>query len=656
MHTRQPISEPFVRYVPGEFCALVQYVPTGNTDTILRDQEYEQLYEAVRKHLSERFAAAQKRRGVADQKRDPLTQDLAADDDSLQYFAGADGVIQAFATPQLTSSIPTTDHRIVLPAPKGDLETVLCFYRLGQQPIHLGDPKTAADLPLHLRRTRDFVNLLYQDLHQQVNRDLGNDGLIFRVTAVTPNWILGAAQISSDSPGARPAPFDESRTGRWTFRFTDPPQVTAASIAAAPQSAAIRDRLDTLVQKYQQGAGASAVTVAVLDTAPDPQAVVAAAQAHPQNTLLNEIAGRDIIEPAGDLAWAATAFGHLDRYRLNLGSTLLADPDHTFPQADHGLFIAGIIGDIAPAADLHLIRVLNDYGLGDMRSIARVIAGLPARFLADDPDRRLIINLSLVADLPAGVAFLDDWLPTTAHDLRNQTANHADLRDMLGKAAPARDLLQTLHSPLQSLIEWLHSFTDARGAGRVLLVAAAGNDYDPFADPVSATTHRQEPRWPARYDRAFGVAAVGSQLRPAEYSNRGDASLLGNGVATFGGEAKRAAAGELPVIDLTPAGGAVDAVRGIFSAPKLPADIAGQEQPNDSGWVYWAGTSFATPIISALAALIWSAEPTLPPGGPGEPNSVIGRVLDYVSDQSVSADADRLDCPAIYARQEFLSS
>jgi hypothetical protein len=52
-----------------------------------------------------------------------------------------------------------------------------------------------------------------------------------------------------------------------------------------------------------------------------------------------------------------------------------------------------------------------------------------------------------------------------------------------------------------------------------------------------------------------------------------------------------------------------DAPRGIYSSVEyapLSADPPEQyyAAPNDHAWAYWVGTSFATPIVSALAARI----------------------------------------------------
>jgi hypothetical protein len=67
-------------------------------------------------------------------------------------------------------------------------------------------------------------------------------------------------------------------------------------------------------------------------------------------------------------------------------------------------------------------------------------------------------------------------------------------------------------------------------------------------------------------------------------------------VATFGGESYgEGSASERP-----------DAMRGLYISPLFP-----QGEQNTTGWADWCGSSFATPVISALGAHLmaqgWSA-------------------------------------------------
>jgi hypothetical protein len=71
---------------------------------------------------------------------------------------------------------------------------------------------------------------------------------------------------------------------------------------------------------------------------------------------------------------------------------------------------------------------------------------------------------------------------------------------------------------------------------------------------------------------------------------------MDSGIATFGGDGY----GQTGENDLP------DALRGVYIAPTFP-----DGHPNVTGWADWSGTSFATPIISAVGAHLlaqgWSA-------------------------------------------------
>jgi subtilisin family serine protease len=97
-----------------------------------------------------------------------------------------------------------------------------------------------------------------------------------------------------------------------------------------------------------------------------------------------------------------------------------------------------------------------------------------------------------------------------------------------------------------------------------------------------------DPRLPARFETVLGVAATTSDpRRPARYSNVGDEQELGDHVATFGGNSSEALEPE-------------DGVIGLYSG-EFP-----DKRPNETGWAFWSGTSFATAIVSGIAANFWA--------------------------------------------------
>ncbi|HEY3082428.1 MAG TPA: S8/S53 family peptidase, partial [Chloroflexota bacterium] len=412
--------------------------------------------------------------------------------------------------------------------------------------------------------------------------------------AVSPNWLtVGAPSGASEgSPAGRPAPAPK---GDWRFTFRDP-------------------RLQELVDRATD----SPVTVAVLDTSPSPRQVADAAARFTENRLLQRVVSPTVaVQLDGPLSvppdYFAPHLGDIVPGWREAAPGILPD-DSAFLMPDHGLFAAGTIRDLAPAAEIHLLRVLNDYGVGDLLAITHVMSRLPELFLTDQK-RRLVVNLSLVADLPPSDRLLPFWLPNTAKDPATLVGRFADVCSILG----------AIHGCLSRTVDWL-----AQRSDQVLIVAAAGNDA--LGRPL-----RPEPRLPARYDDVLGVASVRRNGQASSFSNRGDAVVMGNGVAVLGGNAVPdpvSPSTRSPVVDTSTS--PADAVTGIFSAERLPID----GQANETGWVYWAGTSFAAPIASAFAADVWATEPGLAAA------DVIARVRGFQS----APNAD-LEVPAIVATQ-----
>jgi subtilisin family serine protease len=138
-------------------------------------------------------------------------------------------------------------------------------------------------------------------------------------------------------------------------------------------------------------------------------------------------------------------------------------------------------------------------------------------------------------------------------------------------------VLNHIEEGLRLLFESLY----AHGA---LIVAAAGND------SVQVTQRGQAPRpprAPARYETTLSVTAVNSQFAPSNFANAANVPPSDTGVATFGGDGYGA----------KDKNGLPDAVRGVYISSSFP-----DGEQNISGWADWSGTSFATPIVSALAA------------------------------------------------------
>ncbi len=256
-----------------------------------------------------------------------------------------------------------------------------------------------------------------------------------------------------------------------------------------------------------------------------------------------------------------------------------------FRMPDHGLFVAGIVRDIAPNTHVECIRVLNDFCAGDLQSLTKALESIQNRLLLQNPDdnnkqgdlfhKPVVINLSLV--IP------DDG------DVREQK-------------------LQNLDQTRASLLSTIQSLVDQG----VLFAASAGNEGDLRYQPANPTHVRPNALYPAGFaynglvrnnDRLVPVGAVDKQGNPASYS-----CYPGHlGLATYGGEVskhfKQDKSGCYTKAE------DIDAVIGIYTALSYPALALEDCQPtypvpNANAWAYWVGTSFATPIISGLTARI----------------------------------------------------
>ncbi len=386
----------------------------------------------------------------------------------------------------------------------------------------------------------DPMPLALSYLHVHLEQ-LAQEGLA--IVSAMPNWLVTAAPVFYGYGGPvfppRPAPqFDLPARGNaatgWHMSFVD-------------QSIPLdRD-------------GAENVTVAILDTAHHPDRLRSAAT-RPElrrNWLLQRL-NTNLRSENGSFSI------QYDRYPVTndvrTGRDAENDPRYYF-MPDHGLFVTGIVRDIAPRAHLRLIRILNDFGGCDLYNLFAALTDLEHE-LESGAIRRLVINLSL----------------TVMPDIRRLPYVWFDRRQwQTVQLSGVIRMLQSLEDGLRLLFEALY----AQGA---LIVAAAGND------SVRATQKGQPPRpprVPASYDTTLSVTSVNSQFQPSQFANAANITAGSTGVSTFGGD-------DDALIDVN---GIPDAVRGLYISPIFPLG-----EQNTAGWADWSGTSFATPIISALGA------------------------------------------------------
>lgn len=331
------------------------------------------------------------------------------------------------------------------------------------------------------------------------------------------------------------------------------------------------------------------VDVAILDTAPGLHARVQAyhfwrEHRAEENPLLEEL-----LAPAGPLTIRPMPEADLWQIHYSLA-------DAPYRMADHGLFIAGLIHSIAPGAKLHLHEVLNPWGIGSWQTIAD---GLGRALREHDFTRPLIINASLMLNLPRSVrhrapGFPDAW--------RTDSFIHyttSAIREIFGQLA---------------------------NDTRIVMVAAAGNDRATDGHGA-ATGTRPEARFPAAFANVVGVGALpkdipqdAGRFRPASYSNLAD-DPLNAGFMTIGGEP-----------------GEGNGLLGAYLDDVPVRNSAGEVEyvVNKTGLAWWAGTSFATPIITGALAAWWGKNSA---AYPPEARTALTQMAQRVPDASADSEA-----------------
>lgn len=356
------------------------------------------------------------------------------------------------------------------------------------------------------------------------------------------NWLSSVASngAGTGGPGGKPSPYYGNRKN-------------------APYCFDIITQLQNK-KIYGDGAG---VDIAILDTAPCAQDLVAAYKEWPDHPIIATLLGSN-----GKLHLYPATYDEL----LRLGSTSLNN--HDYKMTDHGLFIAGIIHSIVPEAEIHLIEVLNQYGVGDISSFARGLQIVSEKIYKSD--RKLAINCSWMLEFP-----LED--------------RHWRYTDCVGDldAEFARAVLRfsgddEIKGPTQLMLEFL--FNQFFDWGRQAF-AAAGND------GKKKDKTRVQARYPAALKHVTGVGALPKTLertggrikkyRPSVFSNLSEQpnykGVVDQGVLTLGGEE-----------------GEGNGVLGLYIG-EFPGCCR-----NESKWAWWAGTSFATPILTGAVAAVLS--------------------------------------------------
>jgi hypothetical protein len=367
-----------------------------------------------------------------------------------------------------------------------------------------------------------------------------------------PNYLIGpAAQSNCGSPhgvGTSPHGVGTSPHGVGTSPYAGPGIITDTAQASQfmAQAAFTTIGLSKATVKEQ---GAS-VTIGVFDTSPFPDDEVSTT-------------GTPVTIERVNLDPFVLTVAHPP---LPIDLTPTITP--AVRAAEHGLFVSGLAHAVAPASSLHLIRVLNDAGCGDMATLIYEVN----RFVASVAGgQKIVVNLSMGVHRP----------PVSATPTANcQVAEGDD------------NVLKCQIFSLGTLIGW-QSFV-----GRVVFIAAAGND---SGNDPAVTTH-EVAQVPADFPLAVGVSASTMDGQsPTCYTNIGHVAAPGGDGHALGGTIP-------PPPGVTATCAPVAKV--LCQDAQCPYGLMSLvtiQSADEQGFAYWSGTSFATPLVSGMAARLLSS-------------------------------------------------
>jgi Subtilase family len=356
------------------------------------------------------------------------------------------------------------------------------------------------------------------------------------------------------------------------------------------------------------GSAGSDYTVFVLDTAAAPGTDLCLKYAGPQNSPQSSTATCDFLNIEEDTKFALPESLVADAYPYS-GWSSASPPlptDLSFKQ--HGQFVAKIFQHQAPGAKLLLIRVLNDFGAADVRSL---LYGLYQVYtLTQGNPAHTVVNMSLSIEPPTAClpTIWDTWT-NQDNPFRNQSTSYegdgptypvTHVFDKCPKSLAAT--ISTLSMEKQRLFLPLGLVVEKLVKQSYQLVVAAGND-----SAGQPSTDKFGPDMPAAFCGALAVAATDAQQVPkitppspttlAVYSNdpsKGNGECLGisTGFDSTG----------VPDTKSTPVQVSVAGNAGYALGTKVCSLDQDSSTGNSAQMGLWDGTSFATPFVSALIA------------------------------------------------------
>lgn len=264
--------------------------------------------------------------------------------------------------------------------------------------------------------------------------------------------------------------------------------------------------------------------------------------------------------------------------------------------SDHGLFVSGLVYAVAPASNLKLIQVLNNQGQGEAQALIDALnIYMLERLTSNDGSlSKTVVNLSLGGHAPS-----KDEL---SEEARQQLV---EMLQAWGYQVPNPDEGPLPIAALKLTMDLFHTYN-------ATVVAASGNHSAEEATPLPA-------QYPAAFSTVISVTASSKVATQSCYANKGGLMAPGGdgGLGDSDGDGV-----EGPKVDDNECLPTHMTCR--FSDPeKTVADepekgpecgfgVVSYSQNAHRGFAYWVGTSFATPLVSGMAANLIEAGATSP--------------------------------------------
>jgi len=460
--------------------------------------------------------------------------------------------------------------------------TVICFFKFDSMPTtspaaadqaastssmtSMQGSGSVDDKSHNGNESSDPVVRLVNFINKPRNQDFIKNTLHVSIALASPTWPLGGSSfVPVGCPLSPPIPvpgnaYCSSSPGLWPITLPELPS------------------------ELERSTG-DGVHIIILDTLPRQEEIRRSIEGAEEHNLLLLDVANNVVMHHNQLPAQIDEPGP---FQPKTGKDIKGRNGGGFRMADHGMFIAGIVRDVAPDAHVECIRTLNDFCAGDSTAFVKILEGIQNRMLLINPDdnnnqgdlfgKPVVINLSCV--IPPDDVLKDQGI-TDPSTVRAE-----------------------IYQPIKDLVH--------QGA---LFVASAGNEGDTRYQPSNPTHVRPDALYPAQfaYTGVAGYPALGNSIIPVgavdQHGNPTTYSCYPGdlGIATYGGDVpkhfKHDASGCFTEAE------DIDALIGIYTALSYPALLLEDCRPtypvpNAHAWAYWSGTSFATPIITGLVARI----------------------------------------------------